>query len=116
MPTREELHKLIDSLPEGAIEPAHQILKQAQVWPPSRPSARQTLATQTFTADGKPSSSSLQHWEGDTLVTERKNHFYRHELTVIERIRVDGQRLIYKHEISGPGEKHAEREIIFDLP
>jgi len=34
---------------------------------------------------------------------------------VSERIRVDGQRLIYKHEITGPGEKRDEREIVFDL-
>jgi|SRR5215470_8186055 len=116
MPTRQELHKLIDSLPEGAIEAAHKILTQAQVWPPPRPSARQTLATQIRTPDGKPSYSSLQGWEGDTLVTERKNHFHGHELIVIERIRIDGQHLIYKHEITGPGEKHEEREIIFNIP
>jgi hypothetical protein len=34
---------------------------------------------------------------------------------VIERIRVDGQRLIYDHEITGPGEKHDQREIVFKL-
>jgi hypothetical protein len=38
------------------------------------------------------------------------------ELSVIERIRIDGQRLIYKHEVTGPGEKGNEREeIVFDL-
>ena len=74
MPTREELHKLIDTMPEGAIEAAHRMLSNLQV--------RRHLG---------------------------------HELTVSERIRVDGQRLIYKHEITGPGEKRDEREIVFDL-
>ncbi len=114
MPTREELHTLIDSMPEGAIEAAHRILSQAQVWPPPRP-ARQTFVTQTRSGDGRPSSSSLQHWDGDTLVTERRHHFKGHELMVIERIRVDGQRLTYKHEIEGPGGKCEEREITFDI-
>jgi hypothetical protein len=35
---------------------------------------------------------------------------------VIERTRVDGNRLIYKHEVQGPGDKHDEREVVFDLP
>jgi hypothetical protein len=34
---------------------------------------------------------------------------------IIERIRVDGQRLIYDHEIAGPGEKHDQSEIVFEL-
>jgi hypothetical protein len=37
MPNRDELHKLIDSLPEGAIEPAHRMLSHLQVWPPPAP-------------------------------------------------------------------------------
>jgi hypothetical protein len=60
-------------------------------------------------------SSSFSHWDGDTFVTETVRRHKGHEFTVIERIHVDGQRLIYKHEITGPGEKHDEREIIFDI-
>ncbi|PYS38834.1 MAG: hypothetical protein DMG14_16215 [Acidobacteria bacterium] len=37
MPTREELHKLIDTMPEGAIEAAHRMLSNLQVWPPAPP-------------------------------------------------------------------------------
>src|SRR5947208_1614533 len=37
MPTREELHKLIDSMPEGAMEAAHRALSHLQVWPPPPP-------------------------------------------------------------------------------
>jgi hypothetical protein len=37
MQSREELHKLIDSMPEGAIEAAHRTLSYLQVWPPTPP-------------------------------------------------------------------------------
>jgi hypothetical protein len=36
-------------------------------------------------------------------------------MMVSERLRVDGKRLIYKHEITGPGDKRDEREITFEL-
>lgn len=32
MPTREELHKLIDSLPEGAFDAGHRALSNLQVY------------------------------------------------------------------------------------
>src|SRR5438552_2437035 len=34
MPTREELHTLVDSLPEGAMEAAHRLLTTLQVFRP----------------------------------------------------------------------------------
>jgi hypothetical protein len=34
MQSREELHKLVDSMPEAAIEAAHRFLSALQVWPP----------------------------------------------------------------------------------
>ena len=37
MATREELHKLVDSLPEAAFETAQQMLTRFQIWPPLRP-------------------------------------------------------------------------------
>ena len=61
-------------------------------------------------------SSSMSHWDSDTFVVQTYRHHQGHELKVIERIRLDGQHLIYKHEVTGPGEKRDEREIIFDLP
>jgi len=60
-------------------------------------------------------SSSFQYWDGDTLVQETLRNHKGHELTIVERIRVEGERLIYKHEISGPDDKRDEREIIFDV-
>jgi hypothetical protein len=64
---------------------------------------------------GKPVASSGERWEGDTLIRETMRNHGGHELRTVERIRVEGQRLIYKHEISGPGDKHDEREVVFNL-
>jgi hypothetical protein len=127
MPTREELHQLVDTLPEGAMEAAHKILTAAQVWPPPRQplffQMRTERRTEWRAAPGAgfggnynpEGSSSRQYLEGDTIVTETMRRQKGYELRVIERVREDGQRLIYKHEVTGPGEKRDEREIVFDL-
>ena len=57
----------------------------------------------------------MSQWEGDTLVVQTYRQHQGHELMVIERIRVDGQHLIYKHEVTGPGDKRDEREIVFEI-
>jgi len=44
---------------------------------------------------------SFQYWEDDTFVQETLRNHKGHELTVVERIGIDGKRLIYKHEITG---------------
>jgi hypothetical protein len=111
---REELHKLIDSMPEGAMEAVHRVLLAGQVWPPVA-SPRKTSATEVRTADGRIASFASQHWEDDTLVARRQHRYGQHQITVVERIRIDGERLIYKYEVQGPGEKRDEREVIFDL-
>ena len=139
MPTRDELHNLIDSMPEGAIEAAHRMLTTFQVWPPVPPpeveemrkrmEQRRTEVMQhqrpgtisgfggsgSYNPGKGVASSSFSHWDGDTFVTEVLRHHKGHELKVMERIRVDGQRLVYKHEITGPGDNHQEREIVFPL-
>lgn len=38
-----------------------------------------------------------------------------HELMAIELIHIDGQHLIYKHVVTGPGEKRDESEVTFEL-
>jgi len=68
VPTRQELHTLVDTLPEGA-----------------------------------------------TFVQETLRNHKSHELTIVERIRAEADRLIYKHEVRGPGDKPDEREVTFDL-
>jgi hypothetical protein len=37
MPNRESLHKLIDTLPEAALESAERVLQNYQTWPPKPP-------------------------------------------------------------------------------
>jgi len=48
-------------------------------------------------------------------LTEILRRHQGHAFKVIERIRVEDKRLIYKHEITGPGGKRDEREITFEL-
>jgi len=60
--------------------------------------------------------SRFEQWEGDTFIHETMRNHRGHELKVVERIRAEGKHLIYKHEITGPGDKHDEREITFDIP
>jgi hypothetical protein len=144
MPTREELHKLIDSVPDGAVEAAFRSLTHLQVWPPIPPPTVEQWREQTrkrreerrlqwsqqlrpgtvagfggssnYNPDTGAGSSSFHYWEEDTFVAETMRRHKGHDLTVIERIRVDGRRLIYKHEVTGPGEKRDEREIVFEVP
>src|SRR5215813_11822618 len=133
MPTREELHKLVDSLPEGAFDAAHRALSNLQAWPPPalpdmetmrkrqeqhREEVRNRMLAQQrpgtvggFGGGGGYSpktgsgSHGMHHWEGDTLIVQTYRQHLGHELMVTERIRVEGQHLIYKHEVTGPGEK-----------
>ena len=62
MATREELHKLIDSMPEEGIEAAHRMLSNLQIWPP--PPARMMQMTETRTAAG--TKAGFSRWDGDT--------------------------------------------------
>jgi hypothetical protein len=144
MPSREDVRTLVDSLPEGALEAAVRALSQLQVWPPAPPPGveewrkrsrewmeeRRTQVMQRqrpstisgfgggggYNPDTGAASYGFSHWDGDTFITETLRRHKGHEFTVIERVRVDGQRLIYRHEIIGPGDKRDEREIIFDTP
>jgi hypothetical protein len=94
MPTREELHKLVDTMPEGAMEAAHRLLSNLQVCPPPPPpdvqemrkrmevrrrEMRQGQKPGTIAGFGGSSgydpakgagSSSFQYWDGDTFVQE----------------------------------------------
>ena len=143
MPTREQLHKLIDSLPEGSWEPANQLLSNLQTWPPPalpdmaamrkkhadhREEMRQKMIAHQrpgtiggFGASGNynPATGSgsygMSQWEGDTFVVQTYRQHQGHELIVIERIRIDGRQLIYKHEVTGPGPKHHESDVTFEI-
>jgi hypothetical protein len=146
MPTREDLHKLVDSIPEGAMEAAHRVLSQLQVWPPPSPpdiasmrkrmedrrmEMRQRMEERQkgrrglisgFGGGGNydpargTASSGTSGWEDEnTFVAQTYRQHKGHELMVIERIRIDGQHLIYKHEVQGPGDNRDEREVVFEI-
>ena len=143
MPTREHLHTLIDSLPEEAIEAAYRALSQFQVWPPQLPPQIEELRHMyekrlnevqeahvgeiggVAIGGGSmewPQDQTLRsgYWnsdylDGDTLVVETHRYKDGHELAIVERIRIQDERLVYGHEITGPEGKREQREIIFDL-
>jgi len=146
MQSREELHKLVDSMPEGALETARQALSQFQIWPPQLPPPVEELrqiyerrwkevqesgagincgvgiggGSMEWPVD-QPAATrrsgywSFDHLDGETLVVETHRYKDGHELSVIERLRVEGEHLIYKHEVTGPGAGHDEREIAFEI-
>jgi hypothetical protein len=116
MPSREELHKLVDSIPDAAIDAAHQVLSRFQSWPPPPTpygADRKIRMTETRTAAG--TRAGFSSWDGDTYVVGTHRSVRGHELTIVESIRVEGEHLIYKHEVTGPGGKRDEREITFEL-
>jgi hypothetical protein len=139
MPTREELHKLIDSLPDGALEAAHRVLTHLQLWPlplpPGVEEMRQRMdqrrvewqqrqrpgtisgftSGRYYDRDKGAGSSAFRSWDGDTFIVETDHRHKGHAFTVVERTRLEGNRLIYRHEVTGPGDKRDEREIVFDL-
>jgi hypothetical protein len=66
--------------------------------------------------DRKPVLSSGERWEDDTLIRETMRNHGGHELRTVDRIRIEGSSLIYKHAVTGPGGKLNEREVTFDIP
>jgi hypothetical protein len=69
--------------------------------------------TETRTPTG--SRAGFSRWDGDTYVVETHRSVRGHELTIVERLRVEGERVIYNHEVTGPGGKRDEREITFEI-
>jgi hypothetical protein len=116
MHSREELHKLVDSMPEAAIEAAHRVLSTLQSWPPSPAPQRsdsKIRMTEVRTAAG--TRAGFSRWDGGTYVVETHRSIRGYELTILERLRVDGEHLIYSHEVTGPRGKHDGREIAFEI-
>ena len=115
MQSREELHKLVDSMPEPAIETAHRFLSALQVWPPRPPTDRGKQITMTEVRTASGTRAGFSRWDGDTYVVETHRSVRGHELTIVESLRIEEERVIYKHEVTGPGGKHDEREIAFEI-
>ncbi len=138
---REELHGLVDTLPEGALEHAKNMLVHLQTWPPVPPpeierinrlqeDRLRTLRPGTGGGGGGGGSYTLGqggrvrngHYsfgydENGTVVRET-HHFHEGvEITITERMRlgVDRKALIYANEISGPDGKHYTQNITFGV-
>jgi len=141
MATREELHSLVDSLPDAALEHVQHVLTRYQAWPPARPPRPPELerfleesrgqfqqsvqgkrgifgmgGTSDFDAKRSSGSAGTTRWEDDTLVSETLRLHKGHQLLVKERIRLDaGKTLIYVHSVEGPGNKLDQHEIRFEI-
>ena len=143
MPNRESLHKLIDTLPEAALESAERVLQNYQTWPLKPPidvekmrkrvdelfsrrgeelvartggfvSAR--IGRRSFNADGD-GMASMSTSEGETLVTLEIHIFRSYRLEIEERLRLseDKKLLVYTQQIKGPEGKKGRYEIEFEV-
>jgi hypothetical protein len=131
MPDREQLHALVDSLPEGALESAQTYLKAIQTWPPKRPDQRPELEKfrkeleqkrQKFLRGGGTGgwaidrnnkttgsfSDSEHNWETGEMTerTFRVHHDFPMEITERLRMKDDDETLEYEFHISGLGNEH----------
>jgi hypothetical protein len=139
--TRDELHQLVDTLPEAALEPAEKALQHFQIWPPQQPPEiermnrehhermRRSMRPGTAGGGGGGSYSmgsggriengrfSFSRWEEKTAVVENHQFHQGHEIRIIERMRMDtdGKMLIYVAEIVGPNGKAHQHEITFEV-
>jgi hypothetical protein len=135
MAGREQLHALVDSLPEEALESAQAYLKAIQTWPPERPEQRPEVEkfrneleqkrddflklsssgtrSESWAIDrnnkSHASCSSTDHnWEtGEmTIRTFRVHHDFPMEITERFRMKDDDRTLGYDFHISGLGNEH----------
>jgi hypothetical protein len=139
---RDELHSLVDRLPEGALESAKRVLGHLQIWPPAPPAEvqraqqeqlerlRQSMKPGTSGSSGGGSSYTMgpggriqagavssNRVEDGMSVVETVRFYNGHEITITERMRLsgDGKALIYVSEVAGPRGKTDWREITFDV-
>ena len=139
MPDRDELHHLIDSLPEEALALVERALQRYQTWPPEVPPdairmqerVRDTLAERTAGRSGGVYGSSYHvSSKGDGEVTARAcgssgstavsveiRRFRGHEVQTERQLGLseDKCKLKYAFLIKGPGGKADHHEIEFDV-
>lgn len=140
--SREELHQLVDTLPEAALEPAEKALQHLQIWPRQPPPEVERMNREhdermlrsmrpgTISGGGGGGSYSVgsggriqngrfsfNRWEEKTAVVETHHFHEGHEITVTERMRMDddGKTVVYATELVGPNGKTHGQEITFDV-
>ena len=128
--SRDELHQLVDMLPEAALEPAEQALRHFRIWPQQpflqiermrkkhRTSGTTENAEKFSSSSGSQVSSGrfyINHWEGNTAVVETHIFCHGHEVIVTERVSVgdDGKSLAFENEIVGPKGKSYNQKFSF---
>jgi hypothetical protein len=137
---REELHRLVDGLPEGAFEHAWKVLDHFQTWPPHQPpeiEEMRKLQRERMRQAARPGVGFVGGGGGgyrlgvdgrirnghhsfgypeDGAVVLETHHFHEGvEVTISERMRLgeDGKTLIYDNAIVGPDGKHYTQDITF---
>ena len=139
--SRQELHRLVDTLSEAALEPAEKSLRYFQKWPPIAPPEIERIgqerkermlrsmppgtsgkgmggASYTVGCGGRVQGRlSFSHSEKGGPVVETHHFHQGHEITITERLRMDddGRMLVYANEIVGPKGKTQSHEITFEV-
>jgi len=138
---RSDLHRLIDTLPEGSLEHAQRILDHLHVAPPLMPPEMERMREigrenfEKMKRSMKPGTmggaggggifnpttgyghSGHTRWEDQTAIHERHHFFKGHEIVVIERLRLtdDGKAIHYSVEAKGPKGDDMQNEKDFPL-
>ena len=137
---RSDLHRLIDSLPEGALDAVRRMLQHFQTWPPQQPpevermrqigekqrermlrSMRPGMSGGGGGGSFNPATgyghSAHTHWEENTVVVDSCHLFKGHEIAVTERIGFTnhGKAIRYACEVRGPGGEARRNETTFAL-
>jgi hypothetical protein len=144
MLSRESLRKLVDTLPEGALESAERSLRNYQIWPPKPPIEVEKMRERVHKlfreniegqiartgqgimgshvmggnfkpdGDGGPSMSTS---EGQTSVTFEIRIFRGHRLEIEERLRMseDNKSLLYTQTVTGPDGKVGHHDVVFEV-
>jgi hypothetical protein len=141
---RESLHKLVDTLPDDAVETAGRVLTTYQSWPPQPPieveklrqrvderfrkrteehagPARQGSIGSYFTGGSfKPDgdgAASMSTSEGQSHVIYKIQVFRGQRLKIEERLRLadDEKSLTYTETIKGPDGKESRHEATFEV-
>ena len=137
MPDRSILHRLVDSLPESALERVQHILEYQQQNPREvrtdlntlhkrmqehirrqlQPHVGGMITVGSMSPDGTGCMSVQGFEENGVHLTLSFRHFRRHKLEIVERTSLspDGRLLQYQQGITGPDGKKSQHEAEFSV-
>jgi hypothetical protein len=117
--SRSDLHDLVDSLPEGALDAAYGAMQHLQVPPHQAGGIGSRMRMQSGGFDGRRNGhvSFTSKAEDGGAVTETHHFHQGYEITLIERMLLneDGDTLEYSIEISGPNHEERRYELAFKV-